>query len=155
VDIVGYSAGGVVARLWARDHGGASVARRIVTLGSPQHGTDLASLAGSLAPGGCPVACQQLATDSTLLDRLNTGNETPIGPTFVSIWTVDDQTVVPPDSARLAGALNLSVQSVCASAQVSHGDLPTDPLVTQMVRVELSPGEPAPLTSADCARLSS
>jgi triacylglycerol lipase len=155
VDIVGYSAGGVVARLWARDHGGASVARRIVTLGSPQHGTDLASLAGSLAPGGCPVACQQLATDSTLLDRLNTGNETPIGPTFVSIWTADDRTVVPPDSARLAGALNMSVQSVCASAQVSHGDLPTDALVTHMVRVELSPGEPVPLTSADCARLSS
>jgi hypothetical protein len=93
--------------------------------------------------------------DSTLLDRLNTGNETPIGPTFVSIWTVDDQTVVPPDSARLAGALNMSVQSVCASAQVSHGGLPTDPLVTQIVRVELSPGEPVPLTSADCARLSS
>lgn len=155
VDIVGYSAGGVVARLWARDHGGAAVARRIVTLGSPQHGTDLASLAGSLAPGGCPVACQQLATDSPLLDRLNTGDETPTGPTFVSIWTADDQTVVPPDSARLTGALNLSVQSVCASAQVSHGDLPTDPLVTQIVRVELSPGEPVPLTSADCARLSS
>ena len=155
VDVVGYSAGGVVARLWARYHGGAAVARRIVTLGSPQHGTDLASLAGSLAPGGCPTACEQLATDSPLLDRLNTGDETPTGPTFVSIWTADDQTVVPPDSARLAGALNMSVQSVCASAQVSHGDLPTDPLVTQMVRVELSPGDPMPLTSADCARLSS
>jgi triacylglycerol lipase len=155
VDVVGYSAGGVVARLWARDHGGAAAARRIVTLGSPQHGTDLASLAGSLVPGGCPIACQQLATDSPLLDRLNTGQETPTGPTFVSIWTADDKTVIPPDSARLVGALNLSVQSVCSSARVSHGDLPTDPLVVQMVRVELSPGQPVPLTSADCARLSS
>ncbi len=155
VDIVGYSAGGVVARLWVRDHGGAAVARRIVTLGAPQHGTDLASLAGSLAPGGCPVACQQLATDSPLLDRLNTGDETPTGPTFVSIWTTDDKTVLPPDSARLAGALNLSVQSVCASAHVSHGDLPTDPLVVQIVRAELAAGQPVPLTSADCGRLSS
>jgi triacylglycerol esterase/lipase EstA (alpha/beta hydrolase family) len=155
VDIVGYSAGGVVARLWARDHGGAAKARRIVTLGAPQHGTDLASLAGTLAPGGCPVACRQLAMDSPLLDRLNTGHETPTGPTFVSIWTTDDQTVLPPDSARLAGALNMTVQSVCAATHVSHGDLPADPLVTQMVRVELSAGQPVALTSADCARLSS
>jgi triacylglycerol esterase/lipase EstA (alpha/beta hydrolase family) len=155
VDVVGYSAGGVVARLWVLDHGGAKVARRVVTLGSPQHGTDLASLAGSLVPGACPEACRQLATDSPLLDRLNQGDETPVGPTFVSIWTTNDETVVPPDSAQLAGALNVTVQSVCPTARVSHGGLPTDPLVAQMVRVELAPGDPVALGPADCAQLSS
>ena len=35
----------------------------------------------------CPVGCRQLATGSDLLRRLNAGDETPEGPTWVSIWT--------------------------------------------------------------------
>jgi triacylglycerol lipase len=153
VDLVGYSAGGVVVRLWVA-HGHAGVVRRVVTLGSPHHGTALADLAGDVAPDQCPMGCAQLATNSALLARLNTGDETPDGPTWVSIWTTQDQTVTPPDSARLAGALNLPVQSVCAQAQVSHGDLPRAPLVQQMVLTELRAGPPVPLGAADCARLS-
>jgi triacylglycerol lipase len=152
VDLVGYSAGGVVARLWIAD-GHADVVRRVLTLGSPHHGTSLADLAGDLAPGQCPPGCQQLAGDSPLLAGLNRGDETPAGPTWVSIWTTQDQTVTPPDSARLDGALNLTVQSVCADAQVGHGDLPRDPLVQQIVVAELGPGEPAELGPADCRRL--
>ena len=150
VDVVGYSAGGVVARLWVAD-GGAGVARRVVTLGSPHHGTSLADLAGDLAPDRCPVGCAQLATGSPLLAGLNAGDETPDGPVWVSIWTEQDQTVTPPDSARLEGALNVTVQEVCAGAEVGHGQLPTDPRVTAMVLQVLGPEQPE-LAAGDCAR---
>ena len=153
VDVVGYSAGGVVARLWIAD-GNADVARRVVTLGSPHHGTELAGVAGSLAPAQCPAACRQLAPGSELLAELNTGDETPPGPSWVSVWTTLDRTVTPPDSARLDGALELPVQSVCADSRVQHGDLPRDRLVQQMVLAELAAGDPVQLGPADCARLS-
>jgi triacylglycerol esterase/lipase EstA (alpha/beta hydrolase family) len=152
VDVVGYSAGGVVARLWVAD-GGVDVARRVVTLGSPHHGTSLADLAGDLAPQQCPLGCVQLGIDSDLLSMLNAEDETPDGPTWVSIWTTQDRTVTPPDSARLEGALNLPVQSVCGRARVGHGDLPRDPLVQAMVLAQLAPGEPVALDADDCARL--
>jgi triacylglycerol esterase/lipase EstA (alpha/beta hydrolase family) len=152
VDVVGYSAGGLVARLWVA-HGDSGLVRRVVTLGTPNHGTSLADLAGDVAPDQCPVACRQMATDSDLLGRLNAGDETPEGPTWVSIWTTQDETVTPPDSARLDGALNLTVQSVCADARVGHGALPRDPLVQQLVLAELTAGDPVNLGPADCARL--
>jgi triacylglycerol lipase len=149
LDVVGYSAGGVVARLWVRDHGGDEQARRVVSLGSPHHGTDLAGLAGGTL--GCPLGCQQLAPDSELLNRLNAGDETPDGPEFVSLWTTDDETVTPPESAELDGALNISVQSICPSASVSHGGLPGDPAVQLMVELALGPDRPARPSSSVCA----
>lgn len=155
VDVVGYSAGGVVARLWVRDYGGAAVARRIVTLASPQHGTELAALAGGVLPGACPVACQQLQSGSDLLAGLNSGDETPTGPTFVSLYTTHDDVVVPPESAELDGALNISIQGVCTNSVVNHSQLPTDPVVQAMVVSELAAGPPVALTGADCPRLSS
>jgi pimeloyl-ACP methyl ester carboxylesterase len=152
VDVVGYSAGGVVARLWAEEDGGAAIARRIVTLGAPHHGTDIAALAGSLLPGQCPTACAELAPNSALLTKLN-AHETPSGPIWVSVWTEQDQIVTPPDSARLDGALNIPVQSVCADARLDHGSLPRDPLVQSLVLTALAPGRPTVPTPADCPRL--
>lgn len=155
VDVVGYSAGGVVARLWVRDFGGASLARRVVTLGSPQHGSGLAQVAVGTVPGRCPTACQQLTPDSDLLRTLNAGDETPDGPRFISIWTTVDDVVTPPDSARLEGALNITVQSVCPGSRVSHGRLPSDPVVVALVLLQLGADRPVAPSPQDCRRLSS
>jgi len=147
VDVVGYSAGGVVARLWVRDFGGADLARRVVSLGSPHHGTDLAGLAGSVTPDSCPVACRQLAPDSEFLARLNARDETPAGPVFVSVWSLLDEVVTPPDTAGLDGALNLTVQSVCAGSRARHGDLPTDPAVAAILESTLGVAPPVAPTA--------
>ena len=161
VDVVGYSAGGVVARIWVAEDGGDAVARRVVTLGSPHHGTDLAGLGAALGTGACPAACRQLAPDSDLLSSLP---ESPTGPRWVSVWTADDETVTPPESAVLAGAVDVEVQAVCPGARVGHGGLPRDPVVVGLVLRALDGGplEAAPdtgrcgsLTDAGRAALSS
>lgn len=149
VDVIGYSAGGVVALLWALDDGGIHKARRLVTLGSPFHGTSLAAAGAALVPGDCPVACQQLVPGSSLLRQLARGR-LPARPPWISLWTTGDQTVTPPDSARLPGALNVPVQSICPAEQVSHSQLPTDPVVTAMVLQAIGRGPVRPPTPADC-----
>jgi len=59
VDLVGYSAGGVVIRLWLADPARALRARRVVLLGTPNHGTELAGgAAAALGPGLCASICQ-------------------------------------------------------------------------------------------------
>jgi triacylglycerol lipase len=141
VDVIGYSAGGVVARLWVRDDGGAEVARRVLTLGSPQHGTNQAALGAEFA-GGCPAACEQLVPDSDLLRRLNAGDETPAGPLWATIRSTTDHVVTPVDSAALAGALNIVVQDVCPGASVAHGDLPRNPVVLAALDSVLGVGTP-------------
>jgi triacylglycerol lipase len=139
VDVIGYSAGGVVALIWARTDDGAAKARRVVTLGSPFHGTRLAAGAMGFVPGACPIACQQLVPGSTLLAGL--GVSDPAGlPPWLSLWTADDQTVTPPDSARLAGAISLAVQSLCPAVRVSHSQLPDNPVVTAIVLQAIGPG---------------
>jgi triacylglycerol lipase len=151
VDVVGYSAGGVVARIWIGQQGGAPLVRRVITLGSPHHGTTVAQLGALVAPASCPVACRQLIPDSDLLSSLP---QTPAGPVWTSLWTTVDDVVTPPDSARLAGALDFSLQQVCSDDRSGHGQLPTDPLVVGIVLRALGT---SPLTAvpapSDCTAL--
>lgn len=136
VDLVGYSAGGVIARLVVRERPGD--VRRVVTLGSPHHGTELAAVGAAFSPGRCPVACQQLVPGSDLLDELNDGDETPDGPQWLALWTTQDDVVTPPESARLAGAVNVALQELCPGLQVTHGQLPTAPAVEALVAQAVS-----------------
>ncbi|MGB3828920.1 MAG: hypothetical protein WA962_09105 [Ornithinimicrobium sp.] len=147
VDVVGYSAGGVVARLWVRDYGGASVARRVLTLAAPQHGTTLARLADTV--GLCDGACAQLVPGSELLTRLNSGDETPPGPEWIAMWSERDRTVAPPSTANLAGALAVTVQSICPAATTGHAQLPGSPVVLAALPAVLGADAPTAPVAAD------
>jgi triacylglycerol lipase len=148
VDVIGYSAGGVATLLWAREDDGPRKARRVVTLGSPFHGTLVAGSAAGFAPGACPVACQQLVPGSSLLTGVAAG--APGGLRWLSLWTTDDTTVSPPDSARLAGAIDVPVQSVCPRQRITHSELPTSPAVAAMVLRAIGAGPVARPSAADC-----
>ena len=156
VDLVGYSAGGIVVRAYLGEPGVAARARHVVLLGAPNHGAQLASLAALLGSRLCSGACAQLVPGSALLARLNQlvrGNEFPAGPDVTSIWTAADQTVTPPTSAVLAGARNVRVQDVCADSEVDHGGLVRDPLALGLALRALSGSlerQPGP---SDCAVL--
>jgi triacylglycerol esterase/lipase EstA (alpha/beta hydrolase family) len=149
VDVIGYSAGGVVARLWVRDDGGANVVRRVLALASPNHGTSQAALGAEFA-GGCPTACEQLIPDSDLLRRLNAGDETPDGPLWATVRSTSDQVVTPTDSAALSGALNIVVQDVCPGSTAAHGDLPGNPVVLATVGSVLGVATPRAPSNVDC-----
>ena len=151
VTVIGYSAGGVVAWLWDVDYRATAKIRRFITLGSPLHGARIAALGTAFDPSECPAACQQLVPGSSLLRGLQ---QAPARerPPWLSLWTMDDQTVQPPDSARLAGAVNVALQAICPGADIQHGQLPTSPLVTGIVLRALGP---APLTAPRAAQCQS
>jgi triacylglycerol lipase len=152
VDVVGYSAGGVVVRLWVARDAGEHRARRVVTLGSPLHGTGIAAAGSALVPGACPLACQQLVPNSPLLRGL-AAQSLPAGLPWLSLWTTDDQTVVPPDSARLPGAVNVPLQAICPGVRVSHAQLPGAPQVDGIVLAALDGRRVSAPTPAQCAAL--
>jgi triacylglycerol lipase len=149
VDLVGYSAGGVISRIYVRDDGGASVVRRVLTLGSPHHGTDVATLAEQVG-GGCPKACEQMVTGSDLVRHLNAGDETPDGPKWITVRTENDHTVTPTDSAELEGALNIDIQRLCPGSTTTHGGLPSDPVVLATLGTVLGTGTPKAPTKVSC-----
>jgi len=149
VDVVGYSAGGVVALIWARRDDGVAKARRIVTLGSPFHGTQLAAAAEALDPSACPAACRQLIPGSSLLTSLHVASAAGL-PRWESLWTTGDMVVTPPDSASLPGAIDAPVQSVCPAVRLSHSQLPTSPVVMAMVLQALGSGPLRHPTTAAC-----
>jgi len=96
VVIIAHSMGGLVARALLRELG-AGVIRRIVTIASPHHGT---LLARSLP---WPNA-RQMSDASPWLRTLNSGQEGRFTVPMASIYSREDNLVVPARSARLQGA---------------------------------------------------
>lgn len=152
VTVIGYSAGGVVAWLWDEEYHGVAKAGEIITLGSPLHGADLAGLGAAFVPSECPTACQQLVPGSAMLTSLQQ-TAAATRPPWLSLWTTDDQVVQPPASARLPGAVNVPLQSICPGVSIQHGQLPTSPLVVGIVLRALGSARLTAPAPSDCHSL--
>jgi triacylglycerol lipase len=151
VDLVGYSAGGIVIGLFVAAH--PSEVRRVVSIGSPLHGTLLAGLAATLLRSQCPVACQEMAPGTPLLASLDAAQPARTGVPWTSMWTDRDEVVEPPDSARFTGATNIVLQDICADDTSTHLSLPADPLVAAITLKSLGVTQFASPSASDCSAL--
>ena len=112
VIIVAHSMGGLVARAFLRAHGSAHVAR-VITLGTPHHGTRLASFGfgrnamqmrrGGRAPG---------AGGSAWLAALAGAEDWQLRARFTSIYSHHDNIVAPQTSCHLPGAKNIELGGI-------------------------------------------
>jgi len=152
VDVVGFSAGGLVARTFVQQEGNDAKVRFLVLLGTPHHGTRLAGLATALDPSLCARGCRQMIPGSRFLRTLNSRDEGSAGTASTNIYSADDGVVTPPESARLAGVRNIRVQDLCPGAQVPHSRLVTDPIALGLVVVALDGGLGIDAESCDDVR---
>ena len=137
VTLVCHSMGGLAARAHFRycaAHGIAPGIARVVTLGSPHHGTVLAR--GEWSANG-----KQMAPASAWLMQL-AADEAACQPSpwpcpFVSIYSLDDNIVVPQRSARLGGARNIELDGI------GHMSLPLARRVIDLVLAEVAAPAPA------------
>lgn len=124
VAIVAHSMGGLVARAWMRSHGRARVAR-LITLGTPHHGTALASL-------GLGENAAQMRRGADWLQTLAAGEDAATRALVTSIYTHHDNIVAPQTSSELPGARNI------AFGGVGHVALGRNPRVLAEVMREIS-----------------
>lgn len=101
VAIVAHSMGGLAARLYLARRGGARVAK-LVTIGSPHHGT-------RLAPWGLGPNARQMIPGSRFLADLEAREARQPRPPTLSIYSLHDDMVMPQDSSRLDWARNVGL----------------------------------------------
>lgn len=136
--IVAHSMGGLVARAYLRDHGGARIAKAI-TLGTPHHGTDLANFgpgingrqmrrSGNTARGAAGDWLRQLEKSEGQTKRA----------LFVSIFSHHDNIVAPQTSSYLEGARNIEFGGI------GHVALALNPRIRLQVLEEIRRTTPQP-----------
>ncbi len=105
--IVAHSMGGLAARAWMRDHGAARVAR-LITLGTPHHGTCLANFGVGRNAAQMRRAGSADGAESDWLRRLAAGESAATRALITSIYSHHDNIVSPQTSSFLEGARNIA-----------------------------------------------
>ena len=125
VRLVCHSMGGLAARRYLQVHGPGRVAR-LVTLGSPHHGTVIASM-------GVGLNARQMHRGSEFLRALEASEaSTPPRVEALSIWSPHDNLVAPQDTAVLPWARSHAVPGV------GHVNICGYPAALEVLRAELA-----------------
>lgn len=101
--LVGHGIGGLVLRYFLRRYPAPRV-RRLVTLGTPHRGTDVARVLGPLG--------RTLVPRSAFLRRLNAGDRLPEQFDIIALHSTFDATVLPLEYALYPGAFNAQFNDV-------------------------------------------
>ncbi|MES2263295.1 MAG: alpha/beta fold hydrolase [Pseudomonadota bacterium] len=121
--VVAHSMGGLAARAYLRRYGAARLAR-VITLGTPHHGTALAGF----GPG---ENARQMRRDSPWLQALAASETAPTRALFTSLWSHHDNIIAPQDSSHLPGARNVEFGGI------GHVALGRAPQIQQAVLDEI------------------
>ncbi len=132
VDLVGHSMGGLVSRDYVKTLGGSIEVDSLITLGTPNYGTAVASLADFFLLGNCLTitGCQQMTLDSSYLASLNAGDDSIGTVRYTNLTTANDALVVPHTNGYLTASdgnvANVTIQKQCPLRIVGHLGLALD-----------------------------
>jgi triacylglycerol esterase/lipase EstA (alpha/beta hydrolase family) len=115
VVLVGHSMGGLVARAYLRRFGASRIAR-VITLGTPHHGSVLAYM----FPGR---SLAQLRPGNSWLAELNRNENDAAPPVITSIWSRHDSMVAPQVSSELEHAENVVLIGIAHNALLAAAEV--------------------------------
>ena len=113
VDIVSHSMGGLSSRYYLKNLGGGAKVDAWVSLGGPNHGTNISALCFS-------TACSEMNSGSAFLADLNSGDETPGTPRYATWWSPCDAVINPDSSVSVSGGTN--TRTACLTHNALHED---------------------------------
>ena len=114
--IVAHSMGGLAVRAWLDRYEALGRVHRVITIGTPHHGTWLACL--SQTPNGC-----QMRLGSAWLASLAARESDALRRCFTCFYGHCDNIVFPASSATLAGADNRHLEAIAHVAMTYHPDV--------------------------------
>lgn len=112
VVLIGHSMGGMIARNYVQNRGGAAYTQGMITLGAPHHGS-------KLAPFALSAMGKTLLPGSAFLRQFNSvtwPNETQA----VSIYTRYDNVVLPAESGKMDGAQSIELDGMGHTSLLFH-----------------------------------
>jgi len=127
VDLLGFSMGGVISRIWLQDLGGAARCRRFISVGSPQQGTFTAQW----IPRRLFAGLADMKRGSDLLNHLNGNVATLDNVTCTSFFCRWDLMVLPGWEAVLPVGQHRQIPVL------THARLMSDPRAMDLVMASL------------------